>query len=152
MPRFALKLFPISGSKVTSNPFESTLIAAEKIEVFIYYACGLIIIIQLFIALSANVGDHFGVHGLKILVGDDQYVYDRMLAIYPCTLYCKANEGRPCHRQFREIRSEKEFCCTQSKVLSLLKIHLLCILKLLISAMSRDALISQDPLLEYQDR
>ncbi len=59
--------YSVLGSKVPNNPFESTLIAAEKIEVFIYYACGLIIIIQLFIALCANVVHHLGLPCLKIL-------------------------------------------------------------------------------------
>ena len=36
------------------SPLKSTFIAAEKIEAFIYYACDLIIISQLFIALGTN--------------------------------------------------------------------------------------------------
>jgi hypothetical protein len=38
---------------------ESALIAAEKIEVLIYYACDPIIISQMFIALCASLIHHF---------------------------------------------------------------------------------------------
>jgi len=65
MPLFALKLSPVSGPEVPNNPFESTLIAAEKIDVFIYYACGLIIVIQLFIALCTNMIHHYKVPWLQ---------------------------------------------------------------------------------------
>ena len=60
---------------MTNNPFESTLIAAEEIEVLIYYSCYLVIIIQLFIALCANVVHHFELPRVKILeVGGGQWV------------------------------------------------------------------------------
>jgi hypothetical protein len=58
MPLFALILSRLSGPEVPNNPFESTLIAAEKIEVLIQYACGLIIFVQLLIALCANMIHH----------------------------------------------------------------------------------------------
>jgi hypothetical protein len=48
-----------SASKVPNNPLESALIAAEKIEVLIYYACDPIIISQMFIALCASLIHHF---------------------------------------------------------------------------------------------
>jgi hypothetical protein len=48
-----------SASKVPNNPSESALIAAEKIEVLIYYACDPIIISQMFIALCASLIHHF---------------------------------------------------------------------------------------------
>ena len=57
--------YSVLRSKVPNNPFESTLIAAEKIEVSIYYPRGLIIVIQLFIALCTNMIHHYKVPWLQ---------------------------------------------------------------------------------------
>ena len=58
MPRVVFKLLTFLTPKMPKHPLESTLIAAEEIEVFISYARDRIIIIQLLIALGASMTHH----------------------------------------------------------------------------------------------